>query len=631
MKQKNVCDVCGAPLHAIDELCSNCLIKAGLDDTVTFPAGHFSGKVTHSQSGEIEIREEWDYELVEEIAQGGMGVVYKAHQKKLNRLVALKMLLAGDFARPEAIQRFMAEAEVVARLEHPHIVPIYEIGKHDGKIYFSMKLIEGGTLKDAILHLQNDPRKAAHLMLKVVKAVHFAHQRGVLHRDIKPGNILLDANNEPWVTDFGLAKQVGQDQELTQTGAIMGTPAYMAPEQARVGGAPLTVAADVYSLGAVLYHLFTGQPPFVTDDPLETLQRSQVEEPLHPQKCNKELPLDLATICLKCLEKNPSLRYRSAEALGKDLERWLEYCPIEARPSGFWERKVKWAQRKPTIAMLSLLVAFLSVFGIGGLFWQTHQKQQALESARQAALDLATARAPRIQARKTIQHGDRAASVVFSADGSKLLSSSHDKTVRISDAYTGEMLVEFKGGVGVMSWAEFSPDENSVLTVSIDEGFFDPYLTPYGEPKIMTQGPWFGESVIRVWDANTGIQKFELSGHSAQVNDAHYSPDGRWIATGSLDRTAALWEANTGKLIHTLKGHTSSIASVAFTPDSRKLATSSMGIYMDHQRVVREDGGSSMSGTQQTAIESDLVRFWDVKTGEYLGGFKNRVEGSIFG
>ncbi|MBT5926745.1 MAG: protein kinase, partial [Verrucomicrobia bacterium] len=573
----------------------------------------------------------WDYELIGEIAQGGMGVVYKARQIKLNRLVALKMLLAGGFAKPEIIKRFISEAEVVAHLDHPHIVPIYEIGRHDGQIYFSMKLIEGGTLKDAIPMLQSDSKKAVRLMIKVAKAVHFAHQRGVLHRDLKPGNILLDEKGEPWVTDFGLAKQVGQDHDLTQTGAIMGTPAYMAPEQARAGSAPLTIAADVYSLGSILYHLFTGRPPFVSENPLEILHLSQTEEPQNPLSITKELPVDLSTICLKCLEKNPSLRYHSAEALCHDLERWIECRPIEARASGFWERNVKWAKRKPTIAILSLLVVLLSVFGVGGLIWQFHQKQIALEESRQSALELATARAPVVVARKTLRHGDWAASVVFSRDGSKLLSSSHDKTARISDPFTGETLVEFKGSKGVISRAEFSPDESLVLTASIDEGYFYPHLTPAGEPNITTQGPWYGESVVRVWDAITGEQKVQLDAHTAQVTDAHFSPTGRWIATSSLDKTAVLWDAATGELKHILKGHTASIASVVFTPDSRLVATTSMGLSIDHKFVVREDGSSSMSGTSQTAFESELVRFWDVETGKYQAGLKNRNERALLG
>jgi WD40 repeat protein/tRNA A-37 threonylcarbamoyl transferase component Bud32 len=623
------CETCGAPLHAIDDLCSNCLIKAGMDDTATVPIDNIPPKKYQTDLNPA--GGGWDYELLNEIAQGGMGVVYKARQKKLNRLVALKMLLAGGFARPEVIKRFVAEAEVVAQLDHPHIVPIYEIGRHDGQTYFSMKLIEGGTLKEALPELIQDFRRGVELMVKVTNAVHFAHQRGVLHRDLKPGNILLDEEGVPWVTDFGLAKQVGQNQDLTQTGAIMGTPAYMAPEQARVGGAPLTVASDVYSLGAILYHLFTGRPPFVSEDPLETLQLTQTEEPVNPIHLNQELPIDLSTICLKCLEKNPSLRYHSAESLSQDLERWLQFRPIEARPSGFWERKIKWAQRKPTIAILSALLVLFSVFGVGGLIWQVNQKQAALEEARQATLDLATARAPSVKARKTIRHGDWAASVVFSRDGSKLLTSSHDKTARISDAFTGETLVEFNGSQGVLSWAEFNHDETLVLTVSIDEGFFYPYLAPTGESLILSQGPWYGESVVRVWDANTGAQKCELKKHTAQVTDACFSSDGQWIASCSLDGTAVVWNATSGELVHTLEGHEASINSVKFTPDSRLLATTSMGALMKHTLVVRDDGSSSMSGTTQSAFETDLVRFWNVETGDYQGGLKNRFKSGLFG
>ncbi len=631
MNDKKECKDCGAPLRSVEDLCSNCLLKVGIEETVSIPEETPSRNPPFISSSLPKEGFHWDYEVIEEIARGGMGVVYKARQKSLNRLVAVKMLLAGGFARPELIKRFVSEAEVVAQLDHPHIVPIYEIGRHDGQTYFSMKLIEGGTLKDAVSHLKNNPRKAVELVIKVSKAVHFAHQRGILHRDLKPGNILLDEKGEPWVTDFGLAKLVGQDQELTQTGTILGTPAYMAPEQSRIGGAPLTTASDVYSLGAILYHLLTGRPPFLSEDPIDLLQRTQTEEPQSPLHFNQDLHIDLGTICLKCLEKNTSLRYASALELSQDLERWLEYRPIEARPSGFWERQVKWVQRKPTIATLSILVVLLTVFGLGGLLWQMNQKQIALESARQFALDLATERAPVVEARHSFRHQDWAASVVFSKDGNKLLSCSHDKSVRLTDPFSGETLMEFKGSEGVLSRAEFNHDESLVLAVPIDEGFYFPYLTPDGDPMVSHQGPWYGENGVRIWDAETGDLKWNLQGHSGQVTDARFSPDGKWVASASLDGNAILWDVGDGETVHEFKGHEASIASLAFTPDSQWLATTSMGVIMNHQYVLREDGSSTMSGTTQSAFESDLVKFWDVETGAYIGGFKNRYKKGILG
>lgn len=621
--QKN-CKTCGAPLHSVDGFCSNCLIQYGLEETVVLPVEQDAAGKTKSE-GETSDHHSWDYEILEEIAQGGMGVVYKARQKKLNRVVALKMLLAGAFARQDILKRFLSEAEVVAHLDHPNIVPIYEIGNHDGQTYFTMKFIENGTLRDSISTLKVNPRKAVQLMVKVVRAVHFAHQRGVLHRDIKPGNILIDSAGEPWVTDFGLAKRAGEDVTMTRTGAILGTPAYMAPEQARSGQIPLTVAADVYSLGAVLYHIFTGQPPFETEDPLVLLQAAQSDEPKHPKTINPALSDDLATICLKCLEKQPLQRYLSAEALCHDLERWLGYQPIEARPSGFWERQVKWARRKPTIALLSILVVLLTIFGVGGLLVQTHQKQQALDQARQSALELAMARAPKLTARSILQHHDRAASVVFNQSGSRLLSSSKDQVARVWDPFTGELILELEGSHGALSQAEFSPDETKILTVSVDEGFYYPHMTPAGLATASFEGPWNGENKVRIWDAQSAELLHELSGHDAQVTDASFSPNGKWVVTGALDRKAIIWSADTGQSMHVLKEHKASIASVQFSPDGRFVVTTSLGKYLDIE--VKEGPNNSVSRSANTLTEPEpqLAIFWDVRTGQPVQVFKNQA------
>ena len=625
--QKN-CDTCGAPLQSVDELCSNCLLQVGIDETVVLPELQTEGnppKLGNDQQGEGA----WDYEILEELAHGGMGVVYKARQKKLNRVVALKMLLAGAFARQDVLKRFLSEAEVVAHLDHPNIVPIYEIGRHEGQTFFTMKYIENGTLKEALPGLMAHPRRAVELMVKVIRAVHFAHQRGILHRDIKPGNILIDAQGEPWVTDFGLAKREGEDMTLTRTGTIMGTPAYMAPEQARSGRIPLTTSADVYSLGAVLYHLFTGRPPFDAEDPLELLHCVQSDEPPHPKQWNKSLPDDLATICIKCLEKHPTQRYASAEALGQDLERWLAYQPIEARPSGFWERKIKWARRKPTIAVLSALVVLLSVFGIGGLLLQTLQKRQALEKAHQAAMELATARAPKLEARRIMRHDDRAASVVFNRDGSRLLTSSKDKVARVWDPYSGQLMLELRGSEGALSQAVFSPDESKILTVSVDEGFYYPHLTPGGLPTASFEGPWNGETSVRIWDARSGDLLHVLVGHQAQVVDATFSPDGSKVITGSLDKKAIIWNVETGDPLHVLVKHKASIASAQFTPDGQFAVTSSLGKYLDIQIKRGPNNSVSQSANTLTEAEKELVVFWDVQSGKPVHQLSNQVSKRI--
>ena len=303
-----------------------------------------------------------DYELLEEIARGGMGVVFKARQLSLNRVVALKMILAGELAGKEEIARFRAEAEAAANLDHPHIVPIYEVGAHQGQQYFSMKYIEGGHFA-SLLNLAPPARRSLRdlvaLLIPVCHAVHHAHQRGILHRDLKPGNILLDQAGQPHVTDFGLAKKVEGDSGMTRTGAIVGTPSYMAPEQA-AARKQLTTAVDIYSLGAILYEICTGQPPFRAETPLDTLMQVLEQEPIPPRQRAPDVDRDLETICLKCLEKEPEKRYGSAQALAEELERWRKGEPILARPASSWEKAVKWARRKPAAAALAG-VSFLAV------------------------------------------------------------------------------------------------------------------------------------------------------------------------------------------------------------------------------------------------------------------------------
>jgi serine/threonine protein kinase/tetratricopeptide (TPR) repeat protein len=315
-----------------------------------------------------------DYELLEEIGRGGQGVVYRARQKSLNRTVALKVIGLGHWASTPHLKRFRHEAEAAASLEHPQIVPIYEIGERDGSCYFSMKFVEGGQLDAVVRREPMSLRRAAELLVKIARTVQFAHEHGILHRDIKPGNILLDKKGEPHLTDFGLARLVEQESTVTNSFDVLGTPSYMAPEQAAGHTRNLTAAVDVYALGAVFYQMLTGQPPFAGGTTYETIRMVLETEPRTPRLWNPKIDVDLATICLKCLEKDPKKRYETAEALAQDVEHWLRHEPIRARPASVFTRARKWIRRNRASAALASALTALAVT-VGVMTWNAESNR----------------------------------------------------------------------------------------------------------------------------------------------------------------------------------------------------------------------------------------------------------------
>src|SRR5271165_6098558 len=291
-----------------------------------------------------------------------MGVVWKARQSTLNREVALKMIRAGTLASPDEVARFLREAEAAANLQHPNIVAIHEVGEYDGQHYFSMDLVDGRDLGALAAEGPLAPQRAARYVKIIAEAIHFAHQRGTLHRDLKPQNVLIDAADQPRITDFGLAKLMKDDSRLTQSGVVMGSPSYMPPEQAAGRTGDIGPASDVYSLGAMLYELLTGQPPFRGATAMATLRDVMESEPAAPRRLKADIPPDLETICLKCLEKSPAARYPTARALSEELDRFLKGEPIQARPASAVRKAVSWVRRRPGVlaALATLAIVTLS-------------------------------------------------------------------------------------------------------------------------------------------------------------------------------------------------------------------------------------------------------------------------------
>jgi len=548
-----------------------------------------------------------DFELARRLGEGAMGVVFEARQVSLNRPVAVKMLRAGLFASEAELRRFRVEVEAVAHLDHPRIVPIYGVWEDRGCHYFSMKLLQGGSLAYRLPTYTADPRAAARLVAAVAQAIQHAHDRGILHRDLKPSNILLDEEGWPLVTDFGLAKRSGDDSNLTQSGAIMGTPSYMAPEQASGDKVAVTAMTDVYGLGAVLYALLTGRPPFVADTIFETIEQVRGRPPAPPSRINPSVGRDLETICLRCLEKDPWRRYASAEALADDLGRWLDGVPIAARPVGRAARGWMWSRRNPIVAgLIAALVLFALV-----TTWQWRRAEGLLFQARRDASSELIDRALSICA-----EGDVGRGMLHLAEALETAPSGADdlkRAVRINlVAWSSRQtqLTNLLRHSDRVQFVAFSPDGRAAVTASLD-------------------------GTARLWDARTGEPRGEPLHHDGAVMQADFSPDSRLVITASLDGTARLWEVEGGRPLGVPLRHLGPVRSVAFSPDGRTVLVGSKdGVAQIWEVASQKPLGEPLrhgGWVQQVAFRPDgkvaitagqighSVQLWDLQTGKGIG------------
>jgi WD40 repeat protein len=661
------CKTCGTvrSSNAPEGLCARCLVGSILEPPPPLAKGELCSTATL-----LEERSFGGYELLAEIARGGMGAVFKARQRQPDRVVALKVILAGELASPKLLERFHTETEAAASLEHPNIVPIYEVGEHRGCHFLAMRFVEGGTLGQALAGGPMAGRPATELLALVARAVHYAHQRGVLHRDLKPGNILLDADGQPHLTDFGLARMLEKDRGLTISGAVLGTPGYMSPEQAAGKTKHATTAADVYGLGAVLFEMLTGRPPFTGDSSLETVRKILDHEPPRPRALNPAVSADLETICLKCLEKEPSRRYDSALALAEDLERWSRREPIRARPSTAWERGVKWVRRSPAragllgTALISMLVVTVGSLlfnvrltkprevaeqnrgkaeasaelnrprlvrvsvGAGnrwneagdyfrGLLWFTEalrleQGEPGSEGLHRFRIEETLREAPRLE--QLLFHNRDVHSLQFSADGQRLITGCGDRQARIWDVATGALLTPPMPHGGIVGAVTFSPDGQRAAS--------------------------FGnEGVARIWNAATGqplsrpLNHREIRPISTRYSPAlAFSPDGARLLSTFRSTAAYLWNGTNGERIHLL-AHPDTVYDAAFSPDGRRVITTcedrnariwdsesgQIRQVLPHAQKLAWAAFSPMKDRAMTVMDRRIIQVWNLATGKPTG------------
>jgi WD40 repeat protein/tRNA A-37 threonylcarbamoyl transferase component Bud32 len=556
------------------------------------------------------------YEILEELGRGGMGVVYKARQAKLDRIVALKMILAGSHASAADLLRFLAEAEAEARLRHPNIVQLFESGQHEGLPYFTLEFVEGGTLGTKVATTTLPSREAATLVEAMARGIAHAHAHGIVHRDLKPENVLLTSTGVPKITDFGLAKRLQAGSGLTQTGAVMGTPGYMSPEQAR--GETVGTAADIYALGAILYYALTGRPPFRADTPLNTITQTLHDEPVPPRKLNPKVPRDLEVICLKCLQKAPTKRYASAEALADDLQLLLEGRPITARPVGRVERLLKWVKRRPTAATLVLVANLVAVGAlVAGIVFASKLRDER-DNTKAAFVDadrqkrLAEATLVDMQTNFGVvaqeQNNSPVAALWFAsavAIGEQTPEQQFANKVRFDLARRDAVspLRAFEHGGEELVDLKLHPDARYLVTQTKSGKFTlwdaeaEKKIPFPGQGEAVTAASWSDDgtrlavargAAVEIWDA-AGKQRLHRATHSEPVRVLSFSADGNLLAVAG--KVVRVWDCKLQRFWPEMFGHSQPVVHLVFSPAGDSLVVSCEDNYV---RAYSLPGGAGL-------------------------------------
>jgi eukaryotic-like serine/threonine-protein kinase len=672
------CPQCGNPLPGSwpQALCPNCALEGALDLTHgrdPIAPGAQSRTVPLGQSMQTPAIASvppgvfGDYELIEEIARGGMGVVYRARQLRLNRIVALKMILSGQFASKQEVLRFRGEAEAAANLRHPNIVAIYETGEAAGQHYFSMEFVQGRTLSEITRDGPIPAHRAAQYTRITAQAIHYAHQQGVLHRDLKPSNILIDENDQPRITDFGLAKRARDDFGLTLTGQVLGSPSFMPPEQTSAKSGKVGPASDVYGIGAILYHILTGRPPFQADSIDGLLTQLRENDPVAPRLLNPSIPRDLETLCLKCLEKDPAKRYPSALALADELNRFLHDEPIHARPVGALEKIGRWCRRKPVLASLILLVHLVAIAGLTGILWQWHRAQISADGER---LQRARAEAQAYASDMNLVAQTLEANNL--GRGLALLNRHRPAPTRAPSAQADPRGWEWRH-----LWKASRSDESatlgthdhSVTTVAwsplgnlIASAAFDGKVKLWNPRDYTPAGEWDLADPVRalaispdgqslaalatrrgclVFDLTTRRDATTLDIPAGDYGGAvAFSPNARLLAASAGYTNIHLWNLTTRSLLATLSGHLSEVKRLVFSSDSQTLyscaddqtiRTWNLGSFQEtHTLLAHEGWVSSLAlSPDQTLLASSsgdgTARIWNLASHQEIARLTNHA------